>query len=130
MILFIPIVVAVESKSTASVALKEIHQVIKYARSGVYDAVLLRLENSPGTDSAELRNLIDVAKKHGIGIVLGGEAYTPLTGFEQILAEATLRLHGNPVDLYEKRGGMKIVNKVGTIEDQLKDLSRFRRYFS
>lgn len=130
MILYMPIAVAVESKPTVDVALKEIGQVIKYARSGMYDAVLVRLENPPRTGSAELRTLIDAAKQHGIGIVLGGETYAPLTGFEQVLVRAPLGLHGNPVALYQKRGKMKVVSRdISTIEEQLKDLSCFRRYF-
>lgn len=130
MILYMPIAIAVESKPTVDVALKEIGQVIKYARSEMYDAVLVRLENPPRTNSPELRTLIDVAKQHGVGIVLGGETYAPLTGFEQVIVRAPLRLHGNPVALYQKRWKMKIVSKdVSDIEEQLKDLSNFRKYF-
>ncbi|RLF66212.1 MAG: hypothetical protein DRN26_04325 [Thermoplasmata archaeon] len=130
MILYMPVAIAVESKPTADVALKEIGQVIKYAGSGMYDAVFVRLENPHRTGNTELRTLIDVAKQLGIGVVLGGEAYAPLTGFEQVLVGAPLRLYGNPVALYQKRREMNVVSRdISTIEEQLKDLSCFRRYF-
>ena len=130
MILYIPVTIAVESKPTADVALREIGQVIKYARSGVYDAVLLRLEGSERSCNAELRDLIEVAKQHGIGVVLGGEAYAPLIGIEQVLVGARLGLHGDPVALHQKRREMTTVSReVSCAEELLKDLSCFRDYF-
>lgn len=130
MIIYIPIVVAVESKLTVDVALKEIGQVIKYARTRLYDAVLIRLEHPPADSNAGLRTLIDVAEQHGIGIILGGSTYAPLTGSEQVIAKALLGLQGDPVLLYRRRGGMNILSKrADNTEDQLKDLSHFRKYF-
>ena len=129
MIIYIPIAIALESKPTADAALKEIGQVIKYLKKGIYDAVLLRLE-SPPRDNSELRTLIEVAKKYGIGIILGGKTYAPLMGFEDVLVEAQLRLRGNPALLYQRRGRMEVLNKhANTVKDQLEDLSCFRKYF-
>jgi len=130
MILYVPIAVAIESKPTVDVALKEIGQVIKYARSGMYDAVLVRLEKPPGANNAGLRTLMDIARQQGIGIVLGGGTHAPLIGSERVLIKALLELHGNPVLLYQKRKKMSIIYRnVDTVEEQLKDLSCFRRYF-
>jgi len=129
-ILYMPIAVAVESKPTVATALKEIGQIIKYAKSGVYDSVFVRLETPPRTGSAELRILMEVARQHGIGIVLGGDTYAPLTGSESILLWAPLKLHGDPAMLYQKRRKMKyIIRNTSTVEAQLRDLLFSRRYF-
>ncbi|MCC6014673.1 MAG: hypothetical protein LM564_03095, partial [Desulfurococcaceae archaeon] len=81
MMVLLPVAVAVESKHTVADAYEKLGQLINYSLSDMYDAVVLRLEEAPRS-SEELKKLADVVGEYGIGVVVGGEPYSPLSGAE------------------------------------------------
>ena len=124
MLLLLPVAVAVESKRTVADALSKVGQLISYSQSERYDALILRLEEAPKEDE-ELGTLVDVLGKYGIGIVVGGEPYSPLTGAEEILQRASLNLRSNPLELLEDMG-----LSAQSLAISLNTLLPFRRYFT
>jgi len=123
MVLLLPVAVAVESKRTVADAFSKVGQIIGYSQSGRYDALILRLEEAPG-GSEELGGLSDVLSKYGVGIVVGGEAYSPLSGTEEILQRALLSLSSNPLELLKDMG-----LSAQSLSASLDALLLFRKYF-
>jgi len=99
MVFFMPVSIAIESKHTVADALDKASQVIGYVQSKRYDAVFLRLENPPEKENRDLKSLKDIIGKYGIGIIIGGDPYSPLTGSEKVLQKASLNLCSNPSEL-------------------------------
>jgi len=123
MVLLLPVAVAVESKRTAADAFSSVGQIVSYSQSGRYDALILRLEEAP-RESEELGGLLDVLSKYGVGIVVGGEAYSPLSGTEEILQKALLSLSSDPLELLKDMGF-----SAQSLSASLDALLSFRKYF-
>lgn len=124
MMVLLPVAVAVESKHTVADAYEKLGQLINYSLSDMYDAVVLRLEEAPRS-SEELKKLADVVGEYGIGVVVGGEPYSPLSGAEEVLGKALLTLRGNPLKLLEDMG-----LSARSISASLDTLLTLRRYFT
>lgn len=124
MVLLLPVAVAVESKHTVADAYEKIGQLIDYSLNDMYDAVVLRLEEAPRS-SEELKKLADVVDRYGIGVVVGGEPYSPLSGAEEVLRRALLTLRANPLKLLEDMG-----LSARSISASLDTLLTLRRYFT
>jgi hypothetical protein len=123
-VLLLPVAVAVESKHTVADAYEKIGQLIDYSLNDMYDAVVLRLEEAPRS-SEELKKLADVVDRYGIGVVVGGEPYSPLSGAEEVLRRALLTLRANPLKLLEDMG-----LSARSISASLDTLLTLRRYFT
>ncbi|MEM4469045.1 MAG: hypothetical protein QXS32_08285 [Candidatus Nezhaarchaeales archaeon] len=126
-VIFLPIVVAIESKRTARAAFDSFAQIVTYAKDEKYDAVLLRLEENPDKDSLN-ENFIELTRNYGIGVIVGGETYAPLSGSEEVLLKARLRLRSSPTaELYKEMQQVDVrIDDVGKlIEYHL----LFRKFF-
>jgi len=124
MMLLLPVAVAVESKHTVADAYEKIGQLIDYGLNDMYDAVFLRLEEAPRSGE-ELKKLVDVVDRYGIGVVVRGEPYSPLSGAEEVLRRALLTLRANPLKLLEDMG-----LSARSISASLDTLLTLRRYFT
>lgn len=126
-ILFLPIAIAVESKRSVDVALDDIAQIIRYAEDKNYDSVILRLEKSP-EESRSFNMLLNLIKEYGVGIVIGEDPHAPLSGSDDVLLRAQVRIRTS--SLTRLCEGMQMVAmKAGSIEDLVEDLSFFRKFF-
>jgi len=124
LLLPLPIAIAIESKRTAADALDKVSQVISYAMSGRYDAVFLRLDVPSKEGDEDLKRLKAIVGPHGIGIIVGGYPYSPLTELEALLQKAFLGLNSDPLDLIKDMG-----SSIHTMEVSLDSLLLLRKYF-
>ncbi|MEM1618675.1 MAG: hypothetical protein QXE77_03895 [Desulfurococcaceae archaeon] len=81
-ILFVPVLVAVETKRTVKQAEESVNQLISYAEK--YDALFLHLEEKK--DPHEFLALKELAMTRGIGILLGGSRENPLATADIVYA--------------------------------------------
>lgn len=126
-LLFVPLFVAVESKKTAADALASLQQIVGYAKSRSYDAVILRLEEDPPRDQY-YESLVHQIKKQGIGLVVGGGPYTPLTGSEEIMLKARVNFRAR---LTRELSEMQLIKlSVQSEEDFVNHLLFARKYFT
>lgn len=126
-ILIIPLFIAIEDKRTARKAFDDIAQIIGYAESGRYDAVIIRLEESPEADQSYKR-LVNLAKMYGVGIVAGGSPYNPLGGSEEVLLKAKISFREKTVPEIPELRSIKI--RVQGEEELVKHLFAFRRFLT
>jgi len=132
-VMLIPIVVAVESKRTSSVALKEIGQAIKYVESKLYDSVFINIEDEPSQDDEDFKRLLNHAQRLGVGILVGGEPYSAPYQYseKQVRLKAVLGLHGDPLALLRER--QKYMRELRVAEESTENyigaLSSYRRIF-
>jgi hypothetical protein len=123
MVLPLPVTVAVEAKNTVGDALGDLDQLIGYARKEIYDATILRILH-PGGREDDLKKLLGVAREYGIGVVVGGDAYSPLMGAEEVLLRACLRLTSKPAEVVR---GMGVAARA--LEVPLSMLIEMRKFF-
>ncbi|MEM4592439.1 MAG: hypothetical protein QW196_03475 [Sulfolobales archaeon] len=90
-IVFVPVLVAVESKGTTRQALDSSKQLADYAER--YDALFLHVEDS-GLSSEELSALKGLASTYGAGVLLGGSSADPLTT-AKLVSVAKLKIKSN-----------------------------------
>jgi len=132
-VMLIPIAVAVESKRTSSVALKEIGQVINYVESGLYDSVFINIEDEPSQDDEDFKRLLNHAQRLGVGILVGGEEYSAphQYGEKQVRLKAVLDLQGDPLALLQERQKYMLELRVAeeSTESYIGVLSSYRRIF-
>lgn len=102
-VLPLPITVAVEAKNTIGDALEDLDQLISYARNKSYDAIILRVLHLGGKEDY-LKKLLGAVRGHGIGVVVGGDAYSPLMGAEEAILRACLRLTSEPAEVVRRMG--------------------------
>jgi hypothetical protein len=103
MVLPLPITVAVEAKNTVGDVLGDLDQLIGYARNESYDATILRVLRLGGRED-DLKKLLGAVREYGIGVVVGGDAYSPLMGTERVLLRACLRLTSEPAEVIKGMG--------------------------
>jgi hypothetical protein len=103
MVLPLSVTVAVEAKNTVGDALGDLDQLIGYARNRVYDATILRILHPRGRED-DLKKLLGAVRGYGIGVVVGGDAYSPLMGTERVLLRACLRLTSEPAEVIREMG--------------------------
>jgi hypothetical protein len=104
MVCFLPITVAIEVKHTVADAIDKVSQIINYALNEKYDAVFLHMEEASMGKNEDFSLLESIISKYGIGIIVGGALYHPLTGSQKILRKASLNLRSNPLDLLRDMG--------------------------
>ncbi len=127
-LLFIPTAIAVESKRTLYATLNSLDQIIGYATSSLYDAVIVRVMEPPSKDELQRAQVL---LRYGVGIVVGEDEYAPLGYRDQIIERAVLKMNGDPLELYRGMAGrVNIVERsFSDLEDALKASSYRRRYF-
>jgi len=123
MVLPLPVTVAVEAKNTVGDALGDLDQLIGYARKEIYDAMILRILH-PGGREDDLEKLLRSVRGYGIGVVAGGDAYSPLMGNERVLLKACLRLTSEPAEVIR---GMGLVARA--LDMPLSMLIEMRKFF-
>jgi hypothetical protein len=123
MVLPLPVTVAVEAKNTVGDALGDLDQLIGYARNRAYDAMILRILH-PGGREDDLEKLLRAVRGYGIGVVAGGDAYSPLMGNERVLLKACLRLTSEPAEVNR---GMGLAARA--LEMPLSMLIEMRKFF-
>ena len=123
MVLPLPVTVAVEAKNTVGDALGDLDQLIGYARKEIYDATILRILH-PGGREDDLEKLLRSVRGYGIGVVAGGDAYSPLMGNERVLLKACLRLTSEPAEVIR---GMGLVARA--LDMPLSMLIEMRKFF-
>jgi len=104
MIVPLLVTVAVESKNTPGDALRDFSQVISYKGSEKYDAVMLRIEEPIEMEDERVKPLLGLARMCGIGVIAGGDRYSPLVGSEKVLLEALLHLTSDPAEVLRRMG--------------------------
>lgn len=126
-IIFLPVVVAVESKRTADGALDKVAQIISYAEDKSYDAVILRLEENP-EEAKSYDKLVNLIGRYGVGVVVGGDPYAPLSGSEEVLLKARMKLRPSPaLELHSEM--QQVVVSTEDVGKLVEKLSLYRKFF-
>lgn len=123
-ILLLPVTLAIESKNTAGDAIGDSEQIISYIESKQYDAVFLRIIKYSEQREKEIDDLLNFVERYGIGLIEGGDSYSPLMWAERVLRKASLHLNSDPIKLARKMGA-----NAQTMSLPLNKLCEFRKYF-